>query len=58
VEFGLARLNQFTRETVGEHPFFPRRVETVLGNLCRVRGQKLDTPGPPDLLAVFSIQLR
>lgn len=42
VEFRLARFDLATSETVGEHMFFLPRVETTMGNLCRVRGQMLD----------------
>ena len=42
VEFRLARLHQLSGEMVGEHLFFLPRVETVMGNLSRVRGQILD----------------
>jgi hypothetical protein len=42
VEFRLARLDQSTSETVGEHLFFLPRVETTMGNLHRMREQMLD----------------
>ncbi|CAG8140906.1 unnamed protein product [Penicillium nalgiovense] len=42
VEFRLARFDQLTGERVGEHMFFLPRVETIMGNLRRVRGQILD----------------
>jgi hypothetical protein len=42
VELRLARLDQSTGETVGEHLFFLPRVETTMGNLLRMREQMLD----------------
>jgi hypothetical protein len=42
VEFRLARFDQLTSETVGEHLFFLPRVETIMGNLHRVREQILE----------------
>jgi hypothetical protein len=42
VEFRLARFDQSTGETVGEHIFFLPRIETTMGNLHRMREQMLD----------------
>jgi hypothetical protein len=42
VEFRLARFDQSTGETVGEHLFFLPRAETMIGNLYRVREQMLN----------------
>jgi hypothetical protein len=42
VEFRLTRLDQVTGNMIGEHLFFLPRMETVMGNLRRVRGQMLD----------------
>ncbi|CAG8056325.1 unnamed protein product [Penicillium salamii] len=42
IEFRLARFDQSTDETVGEHLFFLPRVETMMGNLHRMREQMLD----------------
>jgi len=42
VEFRLTRLDQVTGDMIGEHMFFLPRMETVMGNLRRVRGQMLD----------------
>ncbi|CAG8217133.1 unnamed protein product [Penicillium nalgiovense] len=43
IEFRLVRFDRKSSESTGEHLFFLPRVETALGNLCRVRGQLLDT---------------
>ena len=37
VEFRLARLDQITGDMIGEHLFFLPRVESVMGNLRRIR---------------------
>ncbi|KAJ5982582.1 hypothetical protein N7451_012682 [Penicillium sp. IBT 35674x] len=42
VEFRLTHLDQVTGEMIGEHLFFLPLMETVMGNLRRVRGQMLD----------------
>ncbi|CAG7976694.1 unnamed protein product [Penicillium salamii] len=42
VEFRLARVDQSTDETVGEHLFFLPRIETMMGNLHRICEQMLD----------------
>lgn len=42
IEFRLARFDQSTDETVGEHLFFLPRIETIMGNLHRMREQMLD----------------
>ncbi|KAK9847506.1 hypothetical protein MYU51_018675 [Penicillium brevicompactum] len=42
VEFRLARFDQSTGETVAEHLFFLPRIETMMGNLHRMREQILD----------------
>jgi hypothetical protein len=42
VEFRLARFDQSTDETVREHLFFLPRIETMMGNLHRMREQMLD----------------
>ena len=42
IEFRLARVDQSTGETVGEHIFFLPRIETMMGNLHRMREQMLD----------------
>ena len=42
VEVRLARLDQITGDMIGEHLFFLPRVETIMGNLRRIRGQMLD----------------
>ncbi|KAJ5771494.1 uncharacterized protein N7511_003545 [Penicillium nucicola] len=42
LELSLAKIHQFSGETVGEYLFFLPRVETAMGNLRRVRGQILD----------------
>jgi hypothetical protein len=42
VEFRLTSLDQVTGDMIGEHLFFLPRMETVMGNLRRVRGQMLD----------------
>jgi hypothetical protein len=42
VEFRLTRLDLITGDMIGEHMFFLPRMETVMGNLRRVRGQMLD----------------
>ena len=42
VEFRLARFDQSTGETVAEHLFFLPRIETMMGNLHRMREQMLD----------------
>lgn len=42
VEFRLARVDQSTGETEGEHLFFLPRIETIMGNLHRMREQMLD----------------
>ncbi|KAJ5382088.1 uncharacterized protein N7496_004516 [Penicillium cataractarum] len=39
-------------ERIGEHLFFLPRIETALRNLCRVRGQLLDTISRPDFGAI------
>lgn len=43
IEFRLLRFDRKSGESIGEHIFFLPRVETALGNLCRIRGQLLDT---------------
>ncbi|KAI3092208.1 hypothetical protein CBS147333_10241 [Penicillium roqueforti] len=43
VETRLVLFDRKPGESIGEHLFFLPRVETALGNLCRVRGQLLDT---------------
>jgi hypothetical protein len=43
IEFRLVRLDRNSRESTGVHLFFSPWVGTALGNLCRVRGQLLDT---------------
>jgi hypothetical protein len=43
IEFRLVRLDHLSGDSIGEHLFFLPRVETALRNLCRVRGQLLDT---------------
>ena len=42
VEVRLARLDQVTGDMIREHLFFLPRVESVMGNLCRIRGQMLE----------------
>jgi hypothetical protein len=42
VEFRLARLDQITGDMIGEHLFFLPRVESVMGNLRRIRGEMWD----------------
>lgn len=42
VEFRLTRLARITGNMIEEHLFFLPRVETVMGNLRRLRGQMLD----------------
>ena len=42
VEFRLCRLITETGEVVEEYPFFLPRVESILGNLPRIRGQVCD----------------
>jgi hypothetical protein len=43
IEFRFVRFDRVSGETKGEDLFFLPRVETALGNLCRVRRQLLDT---------------
>lgn len=43
IELRLARFDGISDEILGEHLFFLPRVETVLGNLGRVRRELLDT---------------
>jgi hypothetical protein len=42
IEFRLCRLITQTGEVVEEYPFFLPRVESILGNLARIRGQICD----------------
>ena len=61
MEMRLARFDQLTGEMLWERLFFLPRVETVMGNLRRVRGQILDivsrhavgTEGPMFRLSLF-----
>ncbi|CAG7965658.1 unnamed protein product [Penicillium salamii] len=43
IEFRFVQFDRTSGETIGEDLFFLPRVETALGNLCRVRRQLLDT---------------
>jgi hypothetical protein len=43
IEFRFVRFDRASGETIGEDLFFLPRVETALGNLCRIRRQLLDT---------------
>ncbi|CAG8012188.1 unnamed protein product [Penicillium nalgiovense] len=43
IEFRFVRFDRTSGETVAEDLFFLPRVETALGNLCRIRRQLLDT---------------
>ncbi|KAI1829133.1 hypothetical protein DTO027I6_9951 [Penicillium roqueforti] len=43
IEFRFVRFDRTSGETIGEDLFFLPRVETALGNLCRIRRQLLDT---------------
>jgi hypothetical protein len=60
VEFRLARLDQITGDMIGEHLFFLPRVETVMGNLRRIRGEMLDIISqtvPESMASIFRISL-
>jgi hypothetical protein len=52
IELRLVRFDQKTGEITGGHLFFLPRVETALGNLCRVREQLQDTIDRPNLGAI------
>jgi hypothetical protein len=52
VEFRLVRFDRKSGERIGEHLFILPRIETALGNLCRVRGQLLETIARPDFGAI------
>ncbi len=43
IEFRFVRFDRTSGETIGEDLFFLPRVETALGNLCRIRRRLLDT---------------
>ncbi|CAG7957970.1 unnamed protein product [Penicillium salamii] len=43
IEFRLVRFDRKSGQRIGKHLFILPRIETALGNLCRVRGQLLDT---------------
>ncbi|KAJ5460952.1 uncharacterized protein N7458_002504, partial [Penicillium daleae] len=58
VEFRLARLDQLTGETIREYLFFLPRVETVMGNLCRVHGQILDIISRPPAVGAMAASFR
>jgi hypothetical protein len=60
VEFRLARVDQITGDLIGEHLFFLPRVETVMGNLRRIRGEMLDIISqtvPKSMASIFRISL-
>ncbi|CAG7976472.1 unnamed protein product [Penicillium salamii] len=48
IEVRLVRFDRKTGERIGERLFILPRMETALGNLCRVREQLLDTIARPD----------
>ncbi|CAG8022322.1 unnamed protein product [Penicillium salamii] len=50
IEFRLMRFDRKSGERIVEHLFILPRIETALGNLCRVRGQLLDTIARIDLV--------
>ncbi|CAG8879691.1 unnamed protein product [Penicillium salamii] len=52
IEFRLVRFDRNSGERIREHLFILPRIETALGNLCRVRGQLLDMIARPDLGAI------
>jgi hypothetical protein len=52
IEFRLVRFDRKTGERIGERLFILPRIETALGNLCRVREQLLDTIARPDFSAI------
>ena len=47
VDIRLARLDQITGDMIGEYLFFLPQVETVMGNLRRIRAQMLDIISQP-----------
>jgi hypothetical protein len=52
VDFRLVRFDRKSGESTGEHLFFLPRIQTALGNLCRVREQLLDTIARPNFGAI------
>ena len=60
VEVRLARFDQVTGDMIGEHLFFLPRMETAMGNLCRIKGEMLDIISqtvPESMASIFRLSL-